>query len=376
MAVNTKNYLDLAGLTEYDGLIKNWANSANQVAYKSILKSGDGNYLLLYKKADAALPEDAETYDARVELGGGTASTKLNALAAIVGATWDSENNEYDIVLDNSFPGTVETVVDAINYLQTELLALDSEINVASESAGVVTFKPTIKQENGLISLLPSAKAEIVEGYLYEGTFYEEDTHTTEITPTTSKSYQDLSVNGKLYNYDGTKFVEAAKNIVLAKVATTGAATDVSTAAITDGAAEPTTLYPASTVQNVLQGIARDLNSLTTDSVVTIYSPSSSDYAAVYEFYQGDDGTHAVENKIGTINIPKDMVVSAGSVVDIVFVEGTGGDPDTLHEGSAAGPDVTEAIKGAGVAPTEADAGKYIKLTIANAVIYSLHSSF
>lgn len=103
----------------------------------------------------------------------------------------------------------------------------------------------------------------------------------------------------------------------------------------------------------------------------TIYMTEDStsiDYAKVYSIYQGSEGTSAdpvAAELIGNINIPKDLVVKSGSVVDIVFVEGTGGDPDTLHEGSASGPDVTEFIKGTDPA-TEADAGKYIKLIIAN----------
>lgn len=68
----------------------------------------------------------------------------------------------------------------------------------------------------------------------------------------------------------------------------------------------------------------------------------------------------------GTINIPKDLVVKSGAVVEVVFVEGTGGDPDSLHEGTAAGPDVTEFIVPTGGTATESDAGKYIKLVIQN----------
>ena len=99
-------------------------------------------------------------------------------------------------------------------------------------------------------------------------------------------------------------------------------------------------------------------------------STEGTNYAKIYKIWQGANAPDAVTDPatlIGTINIPKDMVVSSGIVVDVVFVEGTGGDPDTLHEGSAAGTDVTEEILGTGVTPTAADAGKYIKLTIANA---------
>ena len=39
MASVDKVFLDLAGLQSYDSLLKEWANSANQKGYKTILKS-------------------------------------------------------------------------------------------------------------------------------------------------------------------------------------------------------------------------------------------------------------------------------------------------------------------------------------------------
>lgn len=78
---------------------------------------------------------------------------------------------------------------------------------------------------------------------------------------------------------------------------------------------------------------------------------AASGYAATYDLTA--DGVATGD----AINIPKDMVVESGSVVDITYDNGK------LYEGST---DVTEAIKGAGGTATSADAGKYIKLIIAN----------
>ena len=83
-------------------------------------------------------------------------------------------------------------------------------------------------------------------------------------------------------------------------------------------------------------------------------------YSKRYTIKQGATGSAST---VGTIDIPKDMVVSSGSVVDIVYRASD----NTLHEGSESGTDVTALIKGAGVPGTAADAGKYIKLIIANA---------
>lgn len=92
---------------------------------------------------------------------------------------------------------------------------------------------------------------------------------------------------------------------------------------------------------------------------------TSDPYSKRYGIYQGATGSSAspvVSEKLADIDIPKDMVVEDGAVVDVVFVAAD----SSLHEGSESGTDVTAEIKGSDPA-TSADAGKYIKLTIANA---------
>ena len=99
---------------------------------------------------------------------------------------------------------------------------------------------------------------------------------------------------------------------------------------------------------------------------------SSDPYSKRYGIYQGATGSSSSPvpaEKLTDIDIPKDMVVEQGSVVDIVFDDSD----DTLHEGTISGPDVTEAIKGPGGTATAADAGKYIKLVIANSTSTTIY---
>ena len=129
----------------------------------------------------------------------------------------------------------------------------------------------------------------------------------------------------------------------------------------------------AQTGSNTVQGAIESIAQATGGGVAakTVYitetSGSSSDpYSKRYGIYQGGTGSASSPvpaEKLVDIDIPKDMVVESGSVVEIFFDSSD----NTLHEGSISGPDVTEAIKGQGVTPTAADAGKYIKLIIANA---------
>lgn len=63
-------------------------------------------------------------------------------------------------------------------------------------------------------SQLPSYVDDIIEGYLYSGSFYEEDSHTTVITPESGKIYIDLSSN-KTYRWSGTVYVEISESLAI-----------------------------------------------------------------------------------------------------------------------------------------------------------------
>ena len=123
----------------------------------------------------------------------------------------------------------------------------------------------------------------------------------------------------------------------------------------------------ANTVQGAIESIAQATGGGVAAKTVYITETaggSSDIYSKRYGIYQGGTGSSSNPDPtelLSNIDIPKDMVVESGSVVEIFFDSSD----NTLHEGSISGPDVTEAIKGS-TTPTAADAGKYIKLIIAN----------
>lgn len=135
----------------------------------------------------------------------------------------------------------------------------------------------------------------------------------------------------------------------------------------------------AHTGSNTVQGAIESIAQATGGGVAakTVYitetaGGSGDIYSKRYGIYQGGEGSSSTPDPaelLANIDIPKDMVVESGSVVEIFFDSSD----DTLHEGSISGPDVTEAIKGTGVTPTSADAGKYIKLIIANATSTAIY---
>ena len=130
----------------------------------------------------------------------------------------------------------------------------------------------------------------------------------------------------------------------------------------TAGTLSDSTFYNASNTGNLYLGEWKLTNEA--DSEVYAIANTTSEYASSVTIYQGDkvdnEGTISPGPNakiVGTINVPLDMVVSGGSVVDITYDDGK------LYDGVT---DVTELIKGVGGTATAEDAGKYIKLTIAN----------
>lgn len=184
----------------------------------------------------------------------------------------------------------------------------------------------------------------------------------------TSVSSNVVTIKG-IKEVDGKIAIGDGAGISLEEVAYTGAAADVSVA-------DAGGLLTATNVEDALAELAQasSAGSASKTVYITETSGGSGDaFSKRYGIYQGSTGSAAspvVGEKLTDIDIPKDMVVESGRVVEVEFVEGTGGAADKLVApiGTAgADVDVTAEIKGTGVTPTAADAGAYILLTIANA---------
>lgn len=283
MALTTKQFLDLTGLQSYDSQLKAWSNSVKQLGYKTILKSADGNKLYFFTKPSATLSDVTGTTP-YVELGSVDVSEKLASLASVLGATLTPGTNTYTIDLSANFPSEVVDAVDAINNLKAAVDLLNDD----DETAGSVA-----KAIKDAIEALDVTEFALTEN-----------------------NNDVISIYG-IKEVDG-KISKGASKIDLAKVAKTGAAADVSTAAITDGdATDPQTLYAAGTAQGTLEAIARDLNDLTTESAVTVekLTTPTTGYLASYAVKQNGAQVGA------TIDIPKDFLVKSATVKTVTTAD-------------------------------------------------------
>ena len=71
-----------------------------------------------------------------------------------------------------------------------------------------------------LSSQLPPSVDEILEGYLYNNAFYEDEEHDVEIDAQSSKIYVDLS-NNLTYRWSGTAYVEISKSLAIGETSST-----------------------------------------------------------------------------------------------------------------------------------------------------------
>ncbi len=309
MATNKYFYLDKAGLSQYDGLIKQYIDAADALSIKYLTfepaqSAGVNPTTIRFWKVDptesgavaaytVTLP-DATTLMTKV-VGGSTGNlVKLDANGQVVDANISASD-----VLTNLGSGTANAIIIA-----------DTNGDISRSS---VIITDIIKKSTDSGATFTAGQWAVFDS---------------------SGNVKGLSATAANVAYDDTDTHQGWNNVQEA-------------------------------IEGLIESTGGDVASKTV-YITTTSGGSSDPYSKRYGIYQGANGSSAspvAGEKLGDIDIPKDMVVEEGSVVDIVFDDSD----DTLHEGSISGPDVTETIKGQGVPATAADAGKYIKLVIANA---------
>lgn len=114
----------------------------------------------------------------------------------------------------------------------------------------------------------PAGLDDVIEGYYYNNKFYEENTHTTEISGETETIYIDLPTN-KLYRWDGTDFIELVPTISHKYVGTItgdGATTSFVITHNLNSRDIVINIYDTATYEDVIVDIIR-----TTVNTITVY---------------------------------------------------------------------------------------------------------
>ena len=333
MSYTGKNFLDYDGLSTYDGLIKDYIDDADALSIKYAEVSQDGNNLLLYK---VATPAAGDTADFTIPMGSTALKNFVKSLGTAVGATLNQAENAYSVTFTGDIAAATD-VVTAVQLLDTHIGTLAS-LTTTDKTSIVAAINEVLGAIATAIGGLDVSEFALA-----------------------SKDANDIITIKGIKETDGIIAVgtDTTKDVTLAKVAATGDSEDVSYDNTTSGL---TATDVQAAIDELAEASAGGIDSKTVYITETAGAAGDA-FSKRYGIYQGATGSTAspvVGEKLADIDIPKDMVVESGSVVDITYNSTDG----KLYDGLT---DVTEIIKGAGGTATAADAGKYIKLIIANA---------
>lgn len=222
-----------------------------------------------------------------------------------------------------------QTVTSVVTYNKAGLVTGGTTISLGGKSVdGGVTGVATL-DANGLVpsAQLPSYVDDVIEGYYYNGKFYEEAAHTTEITGETGKIYVDIdetktgALKNATYRWSGTAFIIISNAIDYATDSDIETATD-EVKVVTSKTARHAVEYWAESVADTLKSKTIDADSNTISNIEVDNFKSGVVQTTLREESLASD-TALVSEK--AIRAALDTVVG-GSVHKETFVNGTDGD--------------------------------------------------
>lgn len=257
MPITTKQYLDYQGLSTYDGLLKEYIDSANTLGIKKVVWNTATEQILFFRDSTKSAVEDS---DFQVSI----SSSAVQALNTRVGIdkvlnAYQEKANLTEIL--NVLTGDGETAGSVAKLLKDAIDALNGSATIATLADGVVTIKAGVVETNGVIANSKGA-ADIV----------------LKKVATTAKA-EDINVDGKK--------VETAEGVVSYELPA--------------GTAQATAEHLASEIATVDAAV----KALKTASKVTVEKLEAAEKGYIASYVVKQNNT-----KVGaTINIPKDYLV-------------------------------------------------------------------
>ena len=257
MPITTKQYLDYQGLSTYDGLLKEYIDSANTLGIKKVAWDAATEQILFFRDSTKSAVEDS---DFQVSI----SSSAVQALNTRVGIdkvlnVYQEKANLTEIL--NVLTGDDKTAGSVAKLLKDAIEALNGSATIATEVDGVVTIKAGVVETNGVIAN-SEGTADIV----------------LKKVATTAKA-EDINVEGKV--------VETAGGVVGYNLPA--------------GTAQATAEHLASEIATVDAAV----KALKKTSEVTVEKLETAEEGYIASYVVKQNNT-----KVGaTINIPKDYLV-------------------------------------------------------------------
>lgn len=293
--------LDDALASKQDNLVFDGSYSAesNKVATVKTVTDAVAGEAAIARAAEQANAADIDALEGRMDTAEGklttlTGAANVSGSVAEAKAAADAAQSAVDTL--SGKVGTVpsdKTVVQMIAEVQSNATYDDAEVRglIKDNADAIEVLNGSATTAGSVAKAVADAKAEVI------GTDADAKEATTVYG---AKAFATNEATSKVNALDTQ----------LKAVAKSGAATDVS---IVDADNKIT----ATTVEGALVELAGKIETNETAGKVTVTKGSSKDYAAVYTIAQG--GT-----TVGTINLPKDMVVESGTVVTLSETDTTG----------------------------------------------------
>lgn len=164
-------------------------------------------------------------------------TTEKNKLAGIAAGAEVNQNAYANVkvgattIAAGSKTDTIELVAGSNNVTITPDAA-NKKVTISVDDTDLSGYIPTSQKgaNNGVATLdaqgkvpssqLPSYVDDVIEGYYYNGKFYREAAHTTEITAEAGKIYVDLSTD-KTYRWGGSAYAVISETLALGETAGT-----------------------------------------------------------------------------------------------------------------------------------------------------------
>lgn len=294
MSLQTKKFLDQSGVSHL------WGKVVSKIAAEAERATA----------AENALSGRLDTAEGKLTTLTGAANVAGSVAEAKAAA--DAAQAEVDALEEKV--GTVpsdKTVVEMISEAQTNATYDDTQVkaDIAANKSAIETLNASATTAGSVAKAVTDAKAEVVGA---SGDAKEAN------TVFGAKAYADNAATAAVSGLETQ----------LKAVAKSGAAADVSIADVNGK-------ITATTVEGALEELATAIDANKTAGVVTMVENDSVDYAKSYTFKQG-------ETTVGTINVPKDMVVQSGEVVTLASADDAGHEAGTYLKLVIANNDGTE----------------------------------
>lgn len=129
-----------------------------------------------------------------------TLDTRITAAETDIQSKQDTLTPGENITIENNIISATDTVYDDTE-IKNRVSAIENSVGAVN---GIAQLDSTGKVPS---TQLPSFVDDVIEGYYFEGKFYQEIEHTTEIPGEKGKIYVDLHTD-KTYRWSGSQFVE------------------------------------------------------------------------------------------------------------------------------------------------------------------------